>query len=322
LAFIHLGYLVSLGCLAFGLALLWAAAPSGKTHATAISHANNGTWQRIEQVKAGQRVMAFDPATGKWAPREVIRTLTHNYEGDLLSIQVAGVTIEATGNHPFWVANGKDLDARPPPSDLPVADRAAALRVGTRWVEARSLQVGDMLLLADGRRTVIDVLSRREDRARVYNLNVADVHTYAVSQLGVLVHNKAMQINPIPIEPRAPLYEVGLAKDLRADPYHGVPTDTIAEHTPQSKWARELIPGADDSSKAGAEPAIRVTVKEATAITEAETLTPVPAGARDALALKIRMLRDFTGATIEDLRQVIKMNKDLHEYDYKPLHRE
>jgi YD repeat-containing protein len=95
---------------------------------------------------------------------------------------------------------------------------------------------------------------------------------------------------------RAPLYEVRLAKDLRTNPWHGVATDTVAEHAPQTKWARDLIPGHSEINDFGWEPAIRVTRAEADAITLAEILTQVPAGARDALAMKIRILRNLTDA--------------------------
>jgi hypothetical protein len=123
-------------------------------------------------------------------------------------------------------------------------------------------------------------------------------------------------------DPFARLYEVGLARELRANPYHGVPTDTIAEHSPQSKWARQLIPGFKEANDIGSEPAIRVSTKEAAAITDAETLTPVPASARDALAVKLRILRKLTKAPASALLELLKLSEDLHPSDYRPLHRE
>ena len=82
---------------------------------------------------------------------------------------------------------------------------------------------------------------------------------------------------------KAPLYEVDTAYNLRKNPAHGVPTDTVAEHVPQTKWSRDLIPDHSDVNAAGRESAIRVTTTEAEAITHAETLTQVPASAREAL---------------------------------------
>ena len=64
-------------------------------------------------------------------------------------------------------------------------------------VEARSLRVGDALLLVSGETATITALSTRQAHVLVYNLRVENNHTYAVSQAGVLVHNKAMQIKPV-----------------------------------------------------------------------------------------------------------------------------
>lgn len=120
----------------------------------------------------------------------------------------------------------------------------------------------------------------------------------------------------------APLYEVGLAKDLRSNPFHGRATETVAEHVPQTKWARDLIPDHKAINRFGHEPAIRVTEREALALTKAEKLTPVPASARDALAMKIRLLRQHTDAPNFALQQLIELNKKLHPYDYLPLQRQ
>lgn len=38
--------------------------------------------KHIEDVKAGDRVWAYDTATGMWAPKMVIKPLVHDYDGD------------------------------------------------------------------------------------------------------------------------------------------------------------------------------------------------------------------------------------------------
>ncbi len=144
---------------------------------------------------------------------------------------------------------------------------------------------------------------------------VADRSTLTVGGMG------AVGIEYVGPEGGALLYEVDLAKNLRLNTLHGVPTDTIAEHGPQTKWARALVPGHKAVNHAGWEPAIRVTAAEADAITAAELLTKVPAGARDALALKINLLRNLTNAPNSSLRQLIQLNKQLHPTDYLPLNR-
>jgi len=114
---------------------------------------------------------------------------------------------------------------------------------------------------------------------------------------------------------------VDTAYNLRKNPAHGVATDTIAEHSPQTKWARELIPEHSNFNAVGREPAIRVTVAEAEAITRAETLTRVPASAREALAIKIQILRQNTNAPNSALQELIRLNRETHPWDYMPLHR-
>ncbi len=91
------------------------------------------------------------------------------------------------------------------------------------------------------------------------------------------------------------------------------------------RWSRTLLgkpavaPG--DVNTVGREPAIRVTKPEATAITQAEKLTKVPATAREALAIKIRMLREYTNAPISALKELVRLSRERHPWDYLPLHR-
>ena len=73
--------------------------------------------------------------------------------------------IETTPSHPFWVEN--------------------------EWVTADKLKAGDVLTLADGTTCAIDrVYAEFSDKAiTVYNFEVADFHSYYVTDTGVLVHN-------------------------------------------------------------------------------------------------------------------------------------
>jgi hypothetical protein len=154
--------------------------------------------KKIEDVQAGEWVWSCDPRTGKWSRGQVTRPLVHDYAGDLMTVAVGGERIEATGNHPFWVVAGDGLSQRPDPHDVPAAERNALGEAASgRWVEARSLQPGDLLLLRSGATATVEELYSRQVEQKVYNLEVAGLHTYAVGGDGVLVHNKAMQIAPI-----------------------------------------------------------------------------------------------------------------------------
>ena len=145
----------------------------------------------IESVAPGTNVYACDPSTGAWSLRPTTALLRHEYEGDVITIESGLVQIEATGNHPFWVASGADLAARPAVKDVSTND--AAITATGRWVEARAVRIGDMLVTENGGITGcarVNNTSRRNVRTTVWNITVSQLHTYAVSALGVLVHNK------------------------------------------------------------------------------------------------------------------------------------
>ena len=169
----------------------------------------------IEQVRGGDRVWSCDPATGDWSVHSVLRPLVHDYAGDVVTIKVGGSSVQATGNHPFWVAAGTDLSSRPPAADVPPDDRGTS--PNGRWVEARALQPGDLLLVRSGEVATVEEIASRREKLKVYNLEVADLHTYAVGADGIVVHNKALQIAAI--REAAPitvnLWEEGARAQLR-----------------------------------------------------------------------------------------------------------
>ena len=58
-----------------------------------------------------------------------------------------------------------------------------------RWVDAGDLRVGDELLLRDGRIMPVQTVWTRPYEGDVYNVEVEDLHCYAVGNNGALVHN-------------------------------------------------------------------------------------------------------------------------------------
>ena len=86
-------------------------------------------------------------------PRQVEETFV-NYL-PLLDLFVNGRTIRTTAEHPFWVR-----------------DRG--------WVAAQQLEAGDELRAHDGRWLKIDGLEGPKPSAPVYNMCVADYHTYFI----------------------------------------------------------------------------------------------------------------------------------------------
>jgi len=97
----------------------------------------------IEDVTPQTKVWAYDLKTSRWTTRSVEQTLVHQYDGDLVRLVLGDDTLEATGNHRFWVVSGEDLDDRPPCEEAPARAEEASQR--GRWVEARHLRVGDVV---------------------------------------------------------------------------------------------------------------------------------------------------------------------------------
>jgi len=135
----------------------------------------DGSRKRIEDVRIGDRVVATDPATGISRAEPVSALITGSGHKDLVDITIdtdgdAGDqtgSVVATGGHPFW-DDGRH-----------------------RWVDAGELTAGELLRAADGRDFVITATRHHAAVQTVYNLSVADIHTYYVmaGNVAVLVHN-------------------------------------------------------------------------------------------------------------------------------------
>ena len=110
-------------------------------------------------------MLSRDEHTDAQSLKPVLRTMVHPVT-DLIHVRVATDTITATPNHPFRVA-------------------------GRGWVAVGELTAGDTLYLADGGRA--DIVSVTREKLAipldVYNVEVADFHTYFVAGAGVWVHN-------------------------------------------------------------------------------------------------------------------------------------
>jgi len=142
----------------------------------------------IETVEPGIEVYAFDLSSGEWTLAKVLKRQSFQYEGDVISIRTDQTTIPATGNHPFYVLSGDRLASRLLPQD--VSKKEQGMVGPGRWVEARDLQEGDVLLTKSGEGLIITSLLRRNEKTEVYNLDVEGYNNYAVHHKGILVHNK------------------------------------------------------------------------------------------------------------------------------------
>ncbi|MFC7550750.1 polymorphic toxin-type HINT domain-containing protein [Plantactinospora sp. GCM10030261] len=142
----------------------------------------DGTSKPIEQIRPGDKVIATDPETGKRAAKPVTATITGDGEKTLIDIDVTTSNgddhrterITATDGHPFWI----DTDGQ---SDTPEG----------RWIDAADLRHGQWLKTSNGQLVKIAGTHAHTQHATVYNLTVADIHTYYViaGNTPVLVHN-------------------------------------------------------------------------------------------------------------------------------------
>jgi len=132
--------------------------------------------RNIEDIRAGDLVLAHDTETGITRAKRVVRAFRRTAYGlRVLRVRAAGddavQELKTTDEHPFWV-------------------------VGQGWVNAGDLKIGQQVLQADGDpATVVSTEAESHpEGVPVYNFETADYHTYFVSAHGtrappVLVHN-------------------------------------------------------------------------------------------------------------------------------------
>lgn len=121
--------------------------------------------QNIETIALGDTVISADPESGEIANHQV-KNLFKTSVPVVLDIKVGEVTVTCSPEHPFWVP-------------------------GEGWLEAGKLQPGTLLLTKEGATVSIGSIERREGCFTVYNVEVQGLHTYFVSELKILVHNKS-----------------------------------------------------------------------------------------------------------------------------------
>jgi len=122
----------------------------------------------IEQFKPGDWVLSApeDDPEASPEPRQVEEIFV-NYLS-LLHVKVGGQTIRTTSEHPFYV-------------------------YGKGWTAAKGLTTGDLLRSHDGQWKAVEFVTEGEGPVPVYNLRVAEHHTYFVGSrewgFSVWAHN-------------------------------------------------------------------------------------------------------------------------------------
>jgi RHS repeat-associated protein len=123
----------------------------------------------ISEVELGDQVLAYyEPlaATGSYT----VTGLISHQDPVITHLTIAGERLETTPEHAFYTEE-------------------------RRWVPAQDLQVGMHIWRADGTMGRVQSVLQVQQRQRMYNLSVAQAHTFFVGDGAWLVHNCAMR-NP------------------------------------------------------------------------------------------------------------------------------
>ncbi|QDT75656.1 serpin family protein [Lacipirellula limnantheis] len=129
----------------------------------------------IEELQVGDLVLARDEnnVAGDVSPRRIEKT--HQNHADVLELYIAGQVIRTTAPHPFFVQ-------------------------GKGWMPAGELRPQDMLATESGSWVKVDGLEYIRRAEPVYNLRVADLHTYFVGRqewkFALWVHNACSGFEP------------------------------------------------------------------------------------------------------------------------------
>ena len=145
--------------------------------------------KNIEDIEVGDQVLAYDEETGVTAYKPVLH-LFRNTTKEWCTVSIRGAEgelyeITSTPGHKYFVpGNRVRKDSRAP-------EHASYAGLSEKWVSACDLKHGDKVLLSDGTLCEVEgvTLKQLETPETTYNLEVADFHTYYVSDACVLVHN-------------------------------------------------------------------------------------------------------------------------------------
>ncbi|WP_267246569.1 polymorphic toxin-type HINT domain-containing protein, partial [Streptomyces sp. PR69] len=131
----------------------------------------DGTSKPIEDLKAGDQVLATDPETGETSGKAVTATILTEDDKTYVDLTIASPegsdTITTTDHHPFWSESEQ------------------------AWLDAGTLKPGMTLRTDEGNTATVQAARTYTAHQTTYNLTVADLHTYYVlaGKTPVLVHN-------------------------------------------------------------------------------------------------------------------------------------
>lgn len=204
----------------------------------------DGTSKPINQLQPGDEVTATNEHTGETAARQVVATIEGTGHKTLVDIGIdtdgdhhTDATITATDHHPIWAAdpatpphadhtNSAARQVAVPTTTVPTTTDPAANPDGSgsggggpptpsaeplpgQWTDAINLTTGQLLHTNTGTWVQITDVHVRTQHTTVYNLTIADLHTYHVlaGNTPVPAHNCGNKVDgPLPDRGQTSLY--------------------------------------------------------------------------------------------------------------------
>ncbi|MDZ4850147.1 MAG: Hint domain-containing protein [Pirellulaceae bacterium] len=143
----------------------------------------------ITSIVNGDEVLSYDDSSASWKASKVTHFHRNLFTGKLVSISLGDSTIQVTGNHPFWIVDGKALDSRPAVTQLK-GEELKSLK-GGRWIAAENVQTGDSLVLRAGKLIRVESIACDDVfEFEVCNLTVEGLQNFAVGYDEILTHNE------------------------------------------------------------------------------------------------------------------------------------
>ncbi|WP_176832364.1 RICIN domain-containing protein [Geodermatophilus sp. DSM 45219] len=147
----------------------------------------DGTTLPISQIQVGDLVAARDPITGETSAQPVLDVIVGVGDKHLIGVTTSRAPPTALGSEEVGAAAGAD-------SWTATAGHPIWVE-GEGWTDAEDLEVGDRTVGATGELRIVVALVDHGWRAdqTVFNLSIANVHTYVVGDVGdgTVVHNKS-----------------------------------------------------------------------------------------------------------------------------------
>ena len=132
----------------------------------------------ISELVEGELVLAYNEATGEIGAYPITDVISH-VDPEIVLLTIDGETLETTADHPFY--------------ELESAPWLAVGQTAGRWTDALDLQAGDRVWKADGASGVVQSVEVALVQQRMYNLTVAEAHTFFVGEQQWLVHNSCFR---------------------------------------------------------------------------------------------------------------------------------